>query len=256
MEARNLILSSSLITLFDYLESGTNAIDHTNNQSNIALFPSMHIASQTTNSHTIPKTQTTQPITDRTVLQSVKQKLLKSGKYGLRNYWIFQLGINIGLRCGDLLSICCGDVFDEQTNKVKSNFIIREEKTGKIQRIALSNEIANELTEYILTLPNHSPNAPIFPSRKGNGHLSVKSYWRILSNIGKGLGIEHMGTHTMRKTFLRAVYDKYKGTLTPDGFSGLDLVQQIANHSSSNTSLRYIGITADTIANVRKSIHL
>ena len=256
MEARNLISEPKSITQFDYLKSGTNAVDYVNNQSNITPFPSTNIASPTTNSHTVPKTQTTQPITDKAILQSVKQRLLKSGKYGLRNYWIFQLGINIGLRCGDLLSICCGDIFDEQTNKAKSSFVIREEKTGKIQRIALSNEISNELTEYILTLSNHSPNAPIFPSRKGKGHLSVKSYWRILSNIGKGLGIEHMGTHTMRKTFLRAVYDKYKGTLTPDGFSGIDLVQQIANHSSSNTSLRYIGITADTIANVRKSIHL
>lgn len=249
MEVRNMSDSRPL-TLFDFMTPNPDF------SSNVVPFTPPRTSPP---KRYIPvHTQTTQPITDRYVLQSVKQRLILSGKYGLRNYWIFQLGINIGLRCGDLLSLRCGDVFDEQTSTVIPTFSIREEKTGKIQKITLSDDLAGDLREYILSIPipNRKPDAPLFPSRKGNGCLSVKSYWRILSDIGKELGIEHMGTHTMRKTFLRAVYDKYKGTLTPDGFSGLDLVQQIANHSSSNTTLRYIGITADTIANVRKSIHL
>lgn len=243
--------SAKITPISDYLPSNT---------------PNTSNTPDTSDNPSPVKTQTTQPITDPNILASIKSKLLSSSKkYGLRNYWIFQLGINIGLRCGDLLSILCQDVFDESTQSIKNPFFIIESKTQKRQMIALNDYLCEELKEYILSIPNRTPLTPLFPSQKTqpkissnthNGCLSTKSYYKIISNIGRDLGLEHLGTHTMRKTCFRAIYDQNKHTLTPEGFSALDIVQMIANHSSSNTTLRYIGITDEAKMRARKNLNL
>ncbi|WP_234288470.1 tyrosine-type recombinase/integrase [Listeria ivanovii] len=76
----------------------------------------------------------------------------------------------------------------------------------------------------------------MFTSRKKNGGerpLSRQQGWYIISKAGKKAGLQHLGTHSMRKTF---GYHLYKNGV------GLELIQLLSNHSSPKITLRYIGI--------------
>jgi integrase len=79
-----------------------------------------------------------QPIRDRKKIETMK-KILKS--QNLRDYCLFVLGINSGLRVSDLLKLSVADVIDEKS-RIKDRINLREKKTGKatsIDRIFTSN---------------------------------------------------------------------------------------------------------------------
>ncbi|HNZ54779.1 MAG TPA: tyrosine-type recombinase/integrase, partial [bacterium] len=60
----------------------------------------------------------------------------------------------------------------------------------------------------------------------------------ILNKAAGELGIEEIGTHTLRKTFGYHFYQKTKDVA---------LLQNIFNHSAPSVTLRYIGINQDII---------
>ena len=225
-----------------------------------------------------------QPITDKDVLASIKSQLLSStGRYGLRNYTIFVLALNTGLRMNDILTVRLSDIWDFQTNTILVPFSIKESKTGKYaDNITLSPTIQSTLREYILTMKHCTPDTPLFPSQKqkpkshntttiqslsgdlisthtpnknDTGCMERKSYWRILHSVALALGVQ-VSCHTPRKTFARFIYDSYKGSLVENQFTALDLVQQMLRHSSSAITLRYIGITDEIHNAIYSSMEL
>lgn len=214
------------------------------------------------------KTQTAVVIKDKEVLEQIKEKLLYSSeKYGIRNYVIFVFGINCGLRCGDLLQIRLQDLWDFNKNCLLPKMTILEEKTRKVRTISFSETIAETLTDYIRSMEDISPYTPLFPSQKkgektqngvkdNTGCLSRKSYWEILHQIGQTLGIEHLGTHSLRKVFGYNIMIRYKGQLIGGEFSALDVLQQIYGHSSSAVTLRYTGITEEIHDDIYKNLNL
>ena len=84
-----------------------------------------------------------QPIRSLDQIEDMKWSLKKW--CGERDYVLFLLGINSGLRVGDLLAIKTSEI---QGKKVVS---LREGKTGKRRTIHLGN-IYEELDAYIRTL--------------------------------------------------------------------------------------------------------
>lgn len=232
-----------------------------NTTNNIIKFPTRSI---TTPVHT----QAAIVIKDKETLNSIKEKLLYSSKkYGLRNYIIFVLGINCGLRCGDLLQIRLQDIWNFNTNTLLPKMYILEEKTHKRRSISFSEEMSDTLTEYILSLKDRTPYTPLFPSQKtqaktvngvkdNTGCLSRKSYWKIMNDVAKALNIEHLATHSMRKTFGHNVMVQYKGQLIGGEFSPLDVLQQLYGHSTSSITLAYTGITEDIHDSIYKNMNL
>ena len=212
---------------------------------------------------------TARPVKDREQLEVVKEKLLYSSKkYGYRNYAIFLLGINCGLRCGDVLQIRLKDIWDEGRKEITGLTVI-EEKTKKTRRnIRFSETVREGLRDYVLTLKDRTPDMPLFPSQKKNvqkvketvkdntGCLAVKSYWRIMHEISLATGIEHLSTHSMRKTFGYEVYTKNAGRLIANEYRAIDVVQQMLNHNSVSDTLRYIGITEEVQNEVYEGMDL
>lgn len=214
-----------------------------------------------------PRRQTSCAIKDKETLLRIKSKLLATGKYGYRNYAIFLLGINCGLRCGDILTLRVRDIWDFENKRIKP-IVLREEKTGKVHDpITFSKTVADGLTDYILSLKDMDKDAPLFPSQKkeskspykpngklkkkdDTGCLSRNSYYNILREIRNELGIEHLGTHSMRKTFGYDVYQRYEGQLIAGHYSALDVTQRMLNHSSSYSTLQYIGIDDEIMEQV------
>lgn len=70
-----------------------------------------------------------QPIRNKKALETMK-RILKASN--IRDYCLFVLGINSGLRISDLLTLKVLDVYDDK-GKIKDRIVIREKKTNKLK---------------------------------------------------------------------------------------------------------------------------
>ena len=68
-----------------------------------------------------------EPIKSTRDIKRIKQYLL--GKPNKRDYIMFVIGVNTGLRIGDLLSLQIGDILEEG-GTIKKAVYIQEQKTG------------------------------------------------------------------------------------------------------------------------------
>ncbi len=166
-----------------------------------------------------------QPIRDRAIIQNMKKELLKTG---FRNYMIFNIGINTGLRISDILNLKVIDV------KNKSHIVLTEKKTSKKTRILINSNLRYDIDNYI---ENMNEEEYLFKSQKGiNNPITRVQAYRILNAAASKLNVTEIGTHTLRKTFGYWHYNIYKD---------IAILQEIFNHSSPSITLRYIGITDD-----------
>ena len=177
-----------------------------------------------------------EPIRDRAKIDVVKD-ILRKNNY--RNYLLFLLGINSGLRISDILKLKVQDV------KNKSYIELTEQKTGKYKRFPITNSFKSELQDYV---KNRKSEEWLFTSQRGNNHISRVQAYRILRNVCEKVEItSKIGTHTLRKTFGYHFYKKNHD---------IALLQCIFNHSNPSVTLRYIGINQDMIDESLNSFYL
>lgn len=186
--------------------------------------------------------QMVQPIRDTKKIDAMKKILRASSK---RNEMLFVLGINSALRVSDLLRLKVSDVLDE-SGKVKEAVYLNEKKTGKSKAFPLNDAAKKVIREYIEEA-KPDKDAALFPSRKGGKAISRIQAWEILSNAADAVGIDRVGTHTLRKTFGYHVYTRT---------NNLGLVQKLLNHRSSGETLRYIGIEQDEMDEAYLNLNL
>jgi integrase len=167
-----------------------------------------------------------QPLRSKEKIEDMKWSLKKW--CGQRDYILFLIGINSGLRIGDLVQLKVQQV------KRKKNITIKEGKTDKPRTINLGN-IYEEIQSYIAEIDSEW----LFPSRQGESHITTTQAYRQLVKAAKMVDIdEGIGTHTMRKTFGYWFYKKTKD---------IEMLQRILNHSRPDVTKRYIGITQEEI---------
>ena len=193
-----------------------------------------------------------QPIRDKTKLEMLKYELKKTG---IRNYLLFLTGLNSGMRVSDVVNLNRDNIRDENNN-MREHITIIEQKTGKLKKFPLVNGLRAEMEKYTENMPQGEY---LFKSQKGDNKptttqdvvydqgsasTSVLSLnpatgqVRLLNNAAKNIGLEEIGTHTMRKTFGYFFYKQYKDVAK---------LQKILNHSSPSITLIYIGIDQDEI---------
>lgn len=95
-----------------------------------------------------------EPIKDRETIQRIASYYLNRGE--LRNYTLFVVGTNVGLRISDLLKLRFQDVFNED-GTVKEEFPLKEKKTNKRRVIGLSERSKEALIAYRNSLSDYSP---------------------------------------------------------------------------------------------------
>jgi len=172
-----------------------------------------------------------QPIRDKETIEDMKNGLLKRG---YRDYMLFVIGINTGLRISDILKLKVKDVKD------KRHVTLTEKKTGKVKRFRINEQLKKEVDAYIKGM---DPEAYLFESQRsdkdGNSKaISRVQAYRILNAAAEEIGLEEVGTHTLRKTFGYWNYKQYKDVA---------LLQKLFNHSSPSVTLEYIGINQDVM---------
>ncbi len=133
-----------------------------------------------------------QPIRDKKKIQTMKTVLkAKDEKY----YIMFLIGINVGLRVSDILTLKVSDVRD------RTHINIVEKKTGKTKRFLLNSKMQAELTDYISKF-SLSDDDYLIRSRKGkNQPIRRDRAYKILNEAAQEIGLDEIGTHSMRKTF-------------------------------------------------------
>ena len=193
------------------------------------------------------------PFKNKKDIEKVKQFLM--GKQDKRDFALFVVGINIGLRTQDLVSLRVSDVSSSRTSIHRMVQVI-EQKTGKLRTFELNDVAVAALKLYLNSLSEYDPNGWLFPSRKANvkeGHLTVDAVRRIINDFWKELYIVgNYGAHSLRKTFGYWVYISgvQKNPLI------LVTLQRIFNHSSQTTTMRYIGIESSEISNIYRNLNI
>lgn len=186
------------------------------------------------------------PIKDSNVLKEVQDTLLHNFKAGRRNYTIFQVGKATLLRVSDVMRLRWADVFEEN-GTVRQNALIHDQKTGKANLLYLK-PVQADLLAYRLWCQEQSLNSVwLFPSTQHpERHLTEKQFYKIMSKVGDLLGINYLGTHTMRKTGAYRVY-------TQTNYN-IGLVMNLLNHSSEAMTLAYLGLDQASTENMLDQI--
>ena len=168
-----------------------------------------------------------QPLRTAEEIKNMREALAQTND-AERNLLLFNIGINTGLRIGDIVKLRIEDV------KGRSSIVIREGKTKKPRTVYL-DAIMADIADYLTDKPSEGW---LFPSRKGDGHITTTQAYRILADAGKRCNYDYVGTHTLRKTFGYHYYQRTKDVAA---------LMEIFNHSDQATTKRYIGIRDDEI---------
>ena len=154
------------------------------------------------------------PIKDSNILKMVQDTLLDSFRAGRRNYTIFQVGKATLLRVSDVMKL---------------------KKTGKKNTLYLK-PVQQDLMLYHAWLIQQNMNSEwLFPSTsRPDRPITEKQFYKIMARVGDLLGINYLGTHTMRKTGAYRVY-------TQSNYN-IGLVMHLLNHSSEAMTLTYLGL--------------
>lgn len=186
------------------------------------------------------------PIKDSQILTQVLTTLRDNFKYGQRNYTIFQVGKATLLRVSDVIALKKSDVYDEH-GQIKKRAYIIDKKTKKQNTLYL-RPVEADLLIYQTWLMKYQMQSPeikvydspwLFPSFANPlNHISGHTYYEIMQKVGDLLGLNYLGTHTMRKTGAYRVYEQSN--------HNIGLVMKLLNHSSEAVTLNYLGLDQET----------
>lgn len=179
---------------------------------------------------------TTKPITDSKLISDV----LSVYEVGSRNYLLIAYALNTGLRVSDILQ--------SKVRESKEGFWIgREKKTNKEKTLVLPNNLRILIMDYVQSNQLDDKNHLFHKKRDKNQPISRQAVDKIIRNAGNMVGLT-LSAHSLRKTFGYMAYTTKQYDLAE--------LQFLFNHSSSKTTLRYIGVTQDSINEKMKKFNI
>lgn len=157
----------------------------------------------------------------------------------------FILGINLGLRANELLSLKPADLFHEDGtvrysldfSDTSDQYSLYQKKVNKRRRFFLNEACVSALTWYYHgDFSKAYKHEYIFYSREG-GHIEVDTFRKKLKDAATTCGVrQNIGTHTLRKTFGYMHYMRNRDIV---------FLQRLFGHSSALVTMRYIGIAEE-----------
>jgi integrase len=182
---------------------------------------------------------TVQPIKDPKKIQRMLKVLDDQNP---RNALLFRVGLNTILRIQDILDLKVKDIFHED-GSYREYLSLFERKTRKyknrqLKNVKLNSLLRKEIKDYVDLFELKPEDYIFFSLHNPEKNLDRIEAWRILKKASGKVGIKNFGTHSMRKTLAWTIYKQTKD---------ISLVMIMLNHHSPRTTLRYLGITQESI---------
>lgn len=176
------------------------------------------------------------PIREKKDLQAIKAMLSQKP----RDLLLFTMGINNGLRTGDLLRL---QVKDVRQLKPGQHITIREAKTGKDNILMINKPVYKALKDYLLKL-NPGDDDYLFASRKGKQPLTISSVNHLVKKWTRAINLNsgNYGAHSLRKTFGYHQRTQYG--------VGFEVLAKRFNHTSPAVTMRYLGLSSAEVNSV------
>lgn len=176
-------------------------------------------------------------------LTTLECHLLAARRY--RDALLIRAGTQVGYRITELLTWTIGQVLTPVGEVAREVTVARallkggsgkKKRSIRSRRVVLNEKARTAIRDYIASL-DYVPirEEYLFKSREGgNRPLHRSQAHRILVDACEECGIDtaRVSTHSLRKTFVRAVYDA----------SGHDIIRtmRVVNHSSPTITARYL----------------
>lgn len=185
-----------------------------------------------------------EPLKNQYQIDQVRGMLEKYTREPLRNKIIFNIGINNGIRTGDIVKLKIKDVYNKDYAR------IRESKTGKTRDIRLNVAgVKEDIIKYVGS-KKWTDDDYLFVSHKDpRKPISTTAVYRIFKRLDEVSGGQypHLTAHSMRRTFGYMYYRKTRDIAT---------LMKLFNHSSQAITLRYIGMDREELRNNLKNFEL
>ena len=184
-----------------------------------------------------------EPIKEVEKINAIKRNLKKQSA---RDYLLFVLGINTGIRVNQLLSLKVKDIYTG--NEFKEFLNVRDDdKPSREKAVYLNSNVRNAARLY-LESRDFTGEQYLFQSKKNPQPITRQQAYRIINQAAKEVGIPgKIGTHTLRKTFGYHAYRK--------GIA-ISILMDIYNHHSPAETLHYIGIDKNEKLRVKVDVNL
>lgn len=171
-------------------------------------------------------------------------------RFALRDQLLIMLGLRTGFRISELLSLNIADVVTADgvvTDLTVSRRWLKNGRGDRVRRISsrrvpLVPAARELLSTYVAFRQARGARAcdPLFLSTRQRGRLSRWQANRIVHRIFTAAGVPAtlaIGTHSMRKTFARSVYEATG--------HDLNLTRHVLGHRHADTTLRYLCVEED-----------
>jgi len=145
---------------------------------------------------------------------------------------LFTLGVNNGLRAGDLLLL---QVKQVKHLKTGDTLEITESKTGKKNVFIVNKTVKKYLSRYLAYKELDDDSYLFFSQKQKDQPICISHVNRLVKSWCKAINLKgNYGAHTLRKTW---GYIKR----TRDGV-GFEVIAKRFNHSNPSITMRYLGI--------------
>jgi len=172
---------------------------------------------------------------------------------GIRNATMWMVGCNLGVRASDIVRLKFYHIYNNDY-EFRERIPVLEKKTTKINNALITEAIKTAMEEYVNELFPEGIilNDYVFQTKRSGEHITEKAYYKILTAAQKALGIEaHLGTHSMRKTFVKVIECTYDASINEKNFA---VIQTLLNHENATTTSRYLGIMKEQCDEARKAV--
>lgn len=191
----------------------------------------------------VKHTYTTSDYIEWNTMLNLVRRLYKDGDY--RMSLLIGCGAFFGLRISDLLSLSWDMLLDSDS------FVLMEQKTGKRRIIKVNADFRNHILDCYRALNITDRAEKCFLSRKKVVYSVQRINVRLKEIKTKyGIKVEHLSTHSLRKTFGRKVVE----SAGENSEMALIKLSELFNHTSPQITRRYLGLRQDELMEVYNTL--
>lgn len=167
-------------------------------------------------------------------------------EHSFRDYLLFVVGINTGLKISELLLIKVKELLNSD-GEMKDFYHYSELESEGRQSVYLNKKV-KEAIKFYLDQVNSEEQIYLFQSRKFKQPITRQQAYRIIHDAAVKVGIEgKIGTNSLAKTF---GFHAFK-----QGVS-IALLQKHFNHSTPSETLKFLGITKEDLITTQIDVNL